>query len=190
VDIEDGFLYDTGLDTMFVDTNLVRGKRYWYAVTSVGLPDRTINASSPSPGLIVYDTLYTAYPESPIDANVQSIDLTFSPSDRLGDVLVVPNPYRVDQDYTVENGGWEGRGRDWTENNRLLKFIHLPPRCTIRIFTMAGDLITTLEHEDPVRGELDWDILSGSYRALASGVYVFTVESDFGKQIGKFVLIR
>jgi hypothetical protein len=190
LDIDDEFAYNTGLDTMFVDTNLVRGKRYWYAVTSFGLPDRTINESSPSPGVIIYDTLYTSNPESPIEANMQSVDLTFSPSNRLGDVLVVPNPYRVDNDYTSENGGWEGRGREWTENNRLLKFIHLPPKCTIRVFSIAGDEITTLQHDDPVRGEYDWDILSGSFRALASGVYIYTVESDFGKQIGKFVLIR
>ena len=39
-------------------------------------------------------------------------------------------------------------------------------------------------------GELSWDILSESNRALASGVYVFTVESDLGTQVGKFVLIR
>ena len=189
-DLDDEFPYNQGLDTVFVDSNLVRGKRYWYAVTSYGIPDRTINVSSPSPGVVLYDTLYTSNPESPIEANAQSIDLAFSPSDRLGDVLVVPNPYRVDQDYTAENGGWEGRGREWTENNRKIKFIHLPPKCTIRVFTLTGDLVTTLEHEDPTRGELDWDLLSQSYRALASGVYIFTVESTMGRQVGKFVLIR
>ena len=71
-----------------------------------------------------------------------------------------------------------------------MKFIHLPPRCTIRVFTLAGDIVATLEHDDPVRGELSWNLLSESNRAIASGVYVFTVESDFGKQIGKFVVIR
>jgi hypothetical protein len=103
---------------------------------------------------------------------------------------VVPNPYRVDKDYTFENGGWEGREANWTENNRLVKFIHLPPKCTIRIMTMMGELVATLEHDDPVRGELEWDLLSQANRALASGVYLYVVESDLGKQVGKFVLIR
>jgi hypothetical protein len=75
-----------------------------------------------------------------------------------------------------------------------VKFIHLPGRCTIRIFSLSGDIISTLEYEappnQPDRGELDWDLLSESNRALASGVYVYTVESQFGRQIGKFVLIR
>ena len=118
------------------------------------------------------------------------MDLYFSVADTLGKVLVVPNPYRVDKDYTFENGGWEGLTRDWDEGKRKVKFIHLPTRCTIRIFSLAGDIISTLQHEDSQKGELDWDLLSDSRRALASGVYVFTVESDLGRQIGKFVLIR
>lgn len=71
-----------------------------------------------------------------------------------------------------------------------MKFIHLPKKCTVRVSTLAGDLVTTLQHDDPVRGELEWNLLSDSYRALASGLYIFSVESDFGQQIGKFVLIR
>ena len=116
--------------------------------------------------------------------------LAFSVSHEVGKVLVVPNPYRVDQDYTLESGGWEGRARSWTENKRLLKFTHLPPKCTIQIFTLAGDVVTTLHHDNPTRGELDWNVLSESGRAIASGVYVFCVESEFGKQIGKFAVIR
>jgi endo-alpha-1,4-polygalactosaminidase (GH114 family) len=75
-----------------------------------------------------------------------------------------------------------------------VKFIHLPRRCTIRVFTLSGDLITTIDYEappdQPDKGEVSWNLLSASNRALASGVYVYAVESDFGRQIGKFVLIR
>ncbi len=189
-DLDDEFSYNTGLDSVFVDSNLVRGKRYWYSVTSFGIRDRTIITSTPQPGVVRYDTLYTSESESPKESNALSVDLAFSVSDKSGEVLVVPNPYRTDMDYTLENGGWEGRGRDWTENNRKIKFIHLPKKCTIRVFTIAGDIVATLQHEDPVRGELEWDLLSDGARAIASGVYIFSVESDLGQQIGKFVLIR
>lgn len=182
----------TEWDSVFVDTNLVRGKRYWYSITSFGIPDIAIIPIKQSDGSIIYDTLYTENSQSTVggkDGTVR-VDLAFSSSNTLGEVLAVPNPYRVDNDYTYESGGWEGRARSWTENNRLLKFIHLPPKCTIRIFSLSGDVIATLDHDDPVRGELEWNLLSESRRALASGVYVFTVESDLGRQIGKFVLIR
>ncbi len=142
----------------------------------------------------IYDTLYSPGPESALNENMTRVDLAFSASDGADQVLVVPNPYRVDEEYTFENGGWEGRGRDWNETKRLVKFIHLPRKCTIRVFSLTGDEITTLEYESPAEhpdsGEMDWDLLSSSNRALASGIYVYTVESDFGRQVGKFVLIR
>lgn len=116
--------------------------------------------------------------------------LPFSVSHELNQVAVVPNPYRIDEDYTFESGGYEGRQKSWNEDKRVLKFIHLPPKCTIRIFTMTGEIVSTLYHEDPTQGEHDWDLKSDSNRSIASGVYVFTVESDYGKQIGKFVVIR
>jgi hypothetical protein len=189
-DVIDQFGFNIGVDTMFVDSNLVRGKRYWYSVTSTGIPDVTLYPRLVTPGQYTVDSIYSPPTESPIGSNMASLDLAFSSSQKLGEVLVVPNPYRVDRDYTLESGGWEGRARDWTESSRVLKFIHLPQRCTIRVFTLAGDHVTTIEHDDPYRGEEEWNILSESNRALASGVYLFTVESDLGRQVGKFVLIR
>ena len=123
--------------------------------------------------------------------------LPFVPSARLGEVKVVPNPYRTDADYTYEAGGWEGRAQFWDENHRVIWFIHLPPKATIRIFSLAGDIVATLQHDDESRttpdrpvGQEEWDLLSDSGRAIASGIYVFSVESALGTQIGKFVIIR
>lgn len=200
---DDEYGYNVGLDSGFVDSNLVRGKRYWYSVTSFGIPDiAIIERPNPSGTGIIRDTLLTESAESSVLENKQRVDLSFSASNNLGEVLVVPNPYRVDGDYTYENGGWEGRGRLWDESKRLIKFIHLPKKCTIRVFTMAGDLVATMDYQSPQvqnaagqivdsnEGELEWNLLSESNRALASGLYVFSVESDLGRQIGKFVLIR
>src|ERR1041385_7514525 len=186
---DDNFEYNVGIDSVFIDSNLTRGKRYWYSVTSFGIPDLTIIETVDSSGNVRFDSLYAQNTES---AKIRKarVDLSFSVADTLGKVLVVPNPYRVDQDYTYENGGWEGRSSNWTENNRLVKFIHLPTKCTIRIFTLTGDQVATLDHNDEVHGELEWNLLSQSGRALASGVYIFSVESTLGQQIGKFVLIR
>jgi hypothetical protein len=183
----------------------VRGKRYWYAVTSFGLPDITVVQVPEEGGGVRYDTLYSENSESSIRANRIRVDVPFSPSEELGKVLVVPNPYRVDEEYTYESGGWEGLAKYWTENDRLVKFIHLPKgEWTLRIFTLAGDLITTIENKldgytqgnkylgeyQEDRGEITWDLISESNRALASGVYIFAINSKYGDQYGKFVLIR
>jgi hypothetical protein len=197
---DDNFEYNVGIDTVFVDSGLTRGKRYWYSVTSFGIPDITILEIPDSSGGVHFDTLFAQNAESPFSDNQQKVDLLFSAADTLGKVLVVPNPYRVDQDYTFENGGWEGRAGSWTESRRVVRFIHLPRQCTIRVFTLVGDQVTTLHYDSnvdnpgppahPDAGDLEWNLLSESGRALASGVYIFTVESSAGTQIGKFVLIR
>jgi hypothetical protein len=194
------------LDSTFVDSNLVRGKRYWYSVTTFGLPDMTVMQIPQPDGSIKLDTLYSENSESSIRENRIRIDVPFSTSDKSGEVLAVPNPYRVDQEYTYENGGWEGLERYWDENKRVIKFIHLPKgEWMMRIFSLSGDIITTIKNTkitgyvdgntymgdyNGERGEIVWHLLSQSNRALASGVYVFSVESEFGTQIGKFVLIR
>ena len=61
-------------------------------------------------------------------------------------------------------------------------------------FSLAGDLVRTVQHDGGTgvfpRGDVDVPLLSESNRAMASGVYLFTVESEFGVQTGKFVIIR
>ncbi len=122
--------------------------------------------------------------------------MPFTVSDTLGKVLAVPNPYRADENYTFENGGWEGRSFDWNETKRVIKFIHLPSVCTIRIFTITGELVATVQHRpgvvgyNPEDGEATWHLMNDSRRTLASGIYVFTVTSKLGTQVGKFVIIK
>lgn len=192
------FEYETGLQYTFVDSNLVRGKTYIYAVTSLSIPNLAkVITRDPVTG--EPDTL--SVPVDPLESakgtNAKRVDLPFAVSQQLGKVLVVPNPYRTDKNYTLESGGYEGLSVKWNENERLIKFINLPEKCTIRIFSLAGELVKTVEHDGRAtgiggysRGDHDVKLLSESNRALASGIYIFTVESDLGTQTGKFVIIR
>ncbi len=183
-----------GLDTMYVDSMLVPGHTYWYAVTSFSIGDIAVLEIPMPMGEVRHDTLYIPGMESSISENRIRVDLQFSASDKSGQVLVVPNPYRGDRQYTTENGGWEGLARDWTRDKELLKFIHLPRKCTIRIFTLAGDIVATIPYEvtanNPNAGEASWNLKAGNAEDVASGLYIFTVESDFGVQRGKFVVVR
>lgn len=189
----DSFEYNTGLEYSFVDSNLVRGKTYVYSVTSKSIPNlvyqQVVIGGQVRTVEVPVDPL-----ESKLSTNKVRVDLPFSVSRKLGDVAVVPNPYRTDKDYTLESGGYEGLNSRWDENRRLIKFINLPEKCTIKIFSLAGDLVRTVEHDGGggafPRGDRDVPLLSESNRALASGIYIFTVESSLGLQTGKFVIIR
>jgi hypothetical protein len=101
-------------------------------------------------------------------------------------VVVYPNPYRIDRGYSTdkyEEGGNYGR---------RIRFVNLPPRCTVRIYTLDGDLVKIIEHEkDPGSLEAtydEWDLISRNTQAVVSGIYLFSVEDkESGKnQVGKF----
>ncbi|MEO0094421.1 MAG: hypothetical protein ABIL15_00130 [candidate division WOR-3 bacterium] len=100
-------------------------------------------------------------------------------------VKVVPNPYIVHN--------------EWQQSSliRRLKFINLPSECTVRIFTINGDLVKTIIHKSTIGsvqgdagGDEWWDLLTENRQLVASGVYVFHVDSKVGQQVGKFVVIR
>ncbi len=121
------------------------------------------------------------------------------------DVVVYPNPYRIDGDY--RETGFEGRdyiggingGRlvqqefRPDERTRSIHFINLPPRCTIKIFTIDGDLVREINHDYPPDSPRSmherWDMISRNTQMVVSGIYYYTVESDRGTQIGKIVII-
>jgi len=66
---------------------------------------------------------------------------------------------------------------------------------TIRIFTVAGDLITTLTHDgrNGGGGSVSWNLMSRNKQEVVSGIYIYTVHSDddcFETFQGRFVVVR
>lgn len=76
-----------------------------------------------------------------------------------------------------------------------LRFIHLPATAKIHIYTSSGSLVKTLYHTDE-SGEEEWDLRNEQGAVLASGIYVYYIESykaeETGKLTtsGKFALIK
>ncbi len=104
---------------------------------------------------------------------VDGVDATAAAGD-LKNIKAVPNPY------FVRNGN-AGRVGE-------LQFKNLPDKCTIRIYTMAGDLVETLDHVGS--GEAYWNLLSSNNQQVASGIYIFHVESDYGEFLGRFAVVK
>ena len=171
---------DIGLARSYTENLLLNNVEYYYSVTAFSKEDHVLNW----PSL-----------ESSISANVQIATPGPAPPSTVGEVAVVPNPYRGDTAYQNYNPAWERppptRER-WLEQDRRLQFINLPSRCEIRIYTLTGEHIETLQHDDPYRGYEDWNLTSHVGQAVASGLYVFTVKDlNNGQiQVGKFVIIK
>lgn len=105
------------------------------------------------------------------------VEPTAGPTVDLERVSVVPNPYR-------ESEAWDA------PSEHEVHFINLPPNATIKIYTLYGDLVTTIEHTDPVRDFERWDLRNGNGRDVASGIYVYRVESSLFRFQNRFVVIR
>ena len=101
-------------------------------------------------------------------------------------VHVVPNPYK-------ERADWDEATSNVNITGRKIYFVNLPPEATIRIYTIGGDLVQTLEHRYDLSPENDrtyWNLVSRNNQEVVSGVYIYHIESPVGEKIGRFVVIR
>lgn len=104
----------------------------------------------------------------------------------LQDIYVVPNPY-------VATSAFEPRNpiARTERGERRLYFANVPKTCTIRIYTLAGELVETLEHDSSLdNGKVFWDLRTKDNMNLAYGLYIYHVDSPDGSFIGKFAVIK
>jgi hypothetical protein len=98
----------------------------------------------------------------------------------------------------------------------VIWFCGLPDRCTIRVYTLAGDAVLSLEfdgsvyHTENVRGvwtqdrnpdtpapalsgsAFAWDLITNRGQAVASGLYIWTVEDHSNRRVqrGKLLVVK
>jgi hypothetical protein len=96
----------------------------------------------------------------------------------LSGVSVVPNPYIMHSKF------------ESTPYDRRLMFTNLPEQCEIMIYNVAGEHMTTIEHNNNLGYEY-WDLRTKHGVEIAYGMYVYVVKTeDEAKAKGKFVIIK
>lgn len=105
-------------------------------------------------------------------------------SERLSNIYVVPNPYVAFSPSEQPGLSTSLRG------DRDLQFRNLPPKCTIRIYTLMGELVQTIEKDD-LTSTAHWDLLSNESQRIAYGIYIYHVDApDIGEFIGRIAVIK
>ena len=103
-------------------------------------------------------------------ASSQNIDLK--------KIRVVPDPYIVSNIWETNQFG------------KKLMFNHLPNVCTISIFTVAGDRVANINHNDN-HGYEFWNMRTYNDQYIAYGLYIYVVSLPDGqKHVGKFLVIK
>ena len=158
---------------------------YWINVTA-------FDYGSPQSGLPSLETSPTVQPT--VTYALESTE-SITSRDKL-EVYIYPNPYRLDAGYNA--AGFEGLGKNErdrpVDRTRRLHFANLPPKCTIRIYSLDGDLVRKLDHDmdssDPLSNHETWDLITRNTQMVVSGLYYWTVETPDGKsQAGKLAIV-
>lgn len=178
IDVGDPY-YLTGMTYTYVDSVVEIGQGYYYALTSF---DTGHDSWPVNPSQIFPETGSNAVPqlESSIYANRLRYPFiaTLSPKDDLDEVLVVPNPFVLGEGFSQPGG------------QDQIQFVNVPNPCTIRIYTIRGDHLKTIEVETGQGAIVPWDQTTDYGQFVESGVYIFHIESASGEKIGKFSIVR
>lgn len=197
--------YNTGFETIQIDT-VINDHHYSY---------RFINRDLKSGWPGEYWFAVTSYDRGNPNNNLPSLESSIlenktyvvvgSPSRELEKqypVTVFPNPYRA-------QALWDGS----SERERLIWFANLPAKSKVRIYTLSGDMVDEFVHDastysgDDVEriqnnggsdqtllpgGLHAWDLISAYDQAIATGLYLYSVENlQTGSiQTGKFLVIK
>ncbi|HSW55001.1 MAG TPA: hypothetical protein VLH59_07915, partial [Ignavibacteriaceae bacterium] len=102
------------------------------------------------------------------------------------DPYVVPNPYVGAASFEPQRFAVSGRGE------RKIEFRNLPANCSIRIYTVTGELVQTLHHDGNInKGIVEWDLRNRDNLDIAPGLYIYHVDGgSVGTYVGKFAVIK
>ena len=135
--------------------------------------------------------IYTKRPFSKTDIFTLQTEAGFvknaDAANRLDKIFVVPNPYIGTNEIEPANK-LAGKNR----GERRIYFENLPTKCTIRIFTLSGELVTTLNHYSGFdNGREFWNLLNRDGFSVSYGVYMAHIDApEVGEKLIKFALIK
>jgi hypothetical protein len=193
-----------GYNYKYEDKDVVLGFSYWYYVsaykegnyTGPGGETTTRIETTPINRNGADGLWHRTYPYAPLNANfpkdvagkkaigsVQVVYSALAPAGDVGKVGVRPNPYK------------RAALHDNFANvfDHKLLFYNLPPQCKITILDVAGQIVDEINFtsNDPNLGSVFWDMFSKDGIEVASGLYIYVVESPTGGQkTGYFSILR
>jgi hypothetical protein len=179
VDAERGlYLYPVGY-YQHRDEHVLNGFTYFYAVTAFDMNDT--DDRDPRTGKMKKFTIECRHVATADEAVIPRTD----PVGGIGDVYVVPNPY-------YGNARWDLVPNPRDPTGTHVDFMNLPRGpWTINIYTLAGDLVRTIGNDSGHdMGQASWDLVTRNGQDVVTGVYLYTVESQYGSQVGKFVILK
>jgi hypothetical protein len=93
-------------------------------------------------------------------------------------VHTVPDPYYVTNSL------------EQSSDQKIIKFVNLPDKAIIRIYSVSGVLVRVLEHNSAVSNEEVWDVRNRNGQFVASGVYFWHIEAGDARRVGRMTIVN
>ena len=180
--------YPVGYYTYIDSAGIKNGMIYFYDITAFSAWDELIEVEGSDETIVQHYELSGR----PAAKECQQVVPTWSAADAKDEIYVVPNPY-IQEDRSVLPWGWDLIPSDADPTGTRIAFTNLPRgRNVVKIYTLAGDLVQTLDHQaTEERGTVFWNLVSRNGQDIVAGVYMFTVRTEKqGTKVGRFVVIR
>jgi hypothetical protein len=174
----------TVYDITFKDSVNGAIKSTWW----VKLTYNNVNAELPTSGTYRISTYkpFSRYDSFLFTVAAPTVDKEQAKQE-INEIKVVPNPYVVTHQAEARLLSSQSSGR----GEREIRFTHVPPGSDIYIYTVRGELVKKLRHDNLYVGDVYWNLRSEENIEVAYGVYVYIVDSPgIGKKTGKFALIK
>lgn len=172
---------DKASEHEFLDTSVISGAPYYYYLqTKAKIGENDLTADPTTRGKIMYSSRL-------LIPNLNSVRPPKHSSEDMSQIRIVPNPYNINDPLVTQLYGQEGI------NGRVINFYNLPPVVTIKIFTENGDLVKTIEHNEPVdeNGLKYWDMITDNQQIISSGIYIAVFQKPTGEtSFQKFIVVR
>ena len=165
---------------------MLNGFPYFYSIVPVSIVPGETSAT---------DVILSGNPSA---TNAQVVYPRGSSQATEKNVFVVPNPYKG-------HAQWDLIPREEDPSGTKVTFMNLPrTKGTIHVYTLAGDLVVDIPFDgrapsdlqfgkDPVtagQGSKAWNLISRNGQRIVSGIYLYSVDSELGRKVGRFVIIR
>ncbi|MDQ7817243.1 MAG: hypothetical protein RDU14_09510 [Melioribacteraceae bacterium] len=181
--------WTVGEEIVFYRTGSAGGQGAPIAWSLVVSASSTTPSRIPGPGDVLF--IYTKRPYTTTDVFKIQTQAGFvkneEAANKLDNIYVVPNPYVGTNEIEPANK-LQGQNR----GERRIYFENLPMKCTIRIYTLNGELVTTLYHDSTFdNGREFWNLLNSNGFSVAYGVYLAHIDApEIGEKLIKFALIK
>lgn len=165
----------SGLYT-YKDAASLAGFNYWYSLRSYDSGHADWNGTG-----IAIASLESGHgaPETRTHVPSKPIVIATEKKDRFEElVTVVPNPFKLDDVHRYPGGSED------------IRFVNVPRKCKISIFTVSGDLIAVVDNPLRTRtankGEATWtQVVQNFASKVATGKYLYVVESLVPESMGE-----